>query len=92
MLPVNQTVRAGSRSLLLIWRQDERLLIFVMMEVFNCKLRLIISTESFGEVVFQILQIIALVKGVNKRGRYETQHIPLHHECSGRMELSCTVA
>lgn len=34
-------------SLLLIWRQGERLLIFLMMEVFSCKLRLIISAKNF---------------------------------------------
>lgn len=34
-------------SLLLIWRQSERLLIFLMMEVFNCKLRPIISAKNF---------------------------------------------
>lgn len=39
-------------SLLLKWRHGERLLIFVIMEAFSCKLRLIISAESFLEVVF----------------------------------------
>lgn len=51
MLSVSQTVRAAS-LLQLIRRHGKRLLILLMMEVFNCKLRLIIFTEGFGEVVF----------------------------------------
>ena len=39
-------------SLLLRWRDGKRLLIFLIMELFNCKLRLIISAESFLGVVF----------------------------------------